>query len=87
MISKKENLIIYGQAADYYKAKGVIKIYDSAYLAKITDDNDTLFMSADTLVSIDNADPKKKRLLAYNKVKIFKTDLQGVADSLEYRDG
>jgi lipopolysaccharide export system protein LptA len=85
LISKKENLIIYGQAADYYKARGVIKIYDKAYLAKITDDGDTLFMSADTLVSIDNEDETKKRLLAYHKVKIFKEDLQGVADSMEYR--
>jgi lipopolysaccharide export system protein LptA len=85
MTSKKENLIIYGQAADYYKAKGIIKVYDRAYLAKVGDDNDTLFMAADTLVSIDNVDPQKKRLLAYHTVKIFKTDLQGVADSVEYR--
>ncbi len=42
-------------------------------------------MAADTLVSIDNVDESKKRLLAYNKVKIFKPDLQGVADSVEYR--
>ena len=85
LISKKENLVIYGQAADYYKATGIIKIYNKAYLAKVGEDNDTLFMAADTLVSIDNVDPAKKRLLAYNTVKIFKTDLQGVADSVEYR--
>ena len=86
LTSKKENLIIYGQAVDYYKLKGLSKVYNNAYVAKITDNNDTLFISADTLVSIENADPKKKRLLAYNNVKIFKTDIQGVADSLEYRD-
>ena len=86
MTSKKENLIIYGQAADYDKSKGISKIYNNAYVAKITDNNDTLFISADTLVSIENADPKKKRLLAYNHVKIFRSDLQGVADSLEYRE-
>jgi lipopolysaccharide export system protein LptA len=85
LISKKENLIIYGQAADYYKGKGIIKVFDRAYLAKIGADNDTLFMAADTLVSIDNQDPDKKRLLAYNTVKIFKDDLQGLADSVEYR--
>ncbi len=85
MTSKKENLIIYGQAVDYYKLKGVSKIYNNAYLAKITEGEDTLFISADTLVSIENADPKKKRLLAYNNVKIFRNDLQGIADSLEYR--
>jgi len=86
LISKKENLIIYGQAVDYYKQKGLSKVYNNAYVAKITDNNDTLFISADTLVSIENADPTKKRLLAYNNVKIFRSDLQGVADSLEYRD-
>lgn len=85
MISKKENLIIYGQAADYYKLKGITKVYDRAYLAKISEDNDTLFMAADTLVSIDSPDPNKKRLLAYNAVKIFKSDLQGKADSVVYR--
>jgi hypothetical protein len=85
MTSKKEKLIIYGQASDAYKITGITKIYDRAYVAKITDDNDTLFMRADTLVSIDSKDPKKKRLLAYHNVKIYKTDLQGIADSLEYR--
>jgi len=86
MTSKHENLIIYGQAADYYKSKGVSKVYNNAYMAKITDNNDTLFISADTLVSIENADPLKKRLLAYHNVKIYRSDLQGVADSLEYRE-
>ena len=85
MTSKKENLIIYGQASDYFKDKGITKVYNNAFVAKVTEDNDTLFMTADTLVSIDHKDPEKKRILAYHKVKIFKKDLQGIADSLEYR--
>jgi lipopolysaccharide export system protein LptA len=85
MTSKKENLIIYGQASDYFKNKGITKVYNDAYVAKVTEDNDTLFMSADTLVSIDSEDESKKRILAYHNVKIYKTDLQGTADSLEYR--
>jgi lipopolysaccharide export system protein LptA len=85
MTSKKENLIIYGQASDYFKGSGITKVYNKAFVAKVTEDNDTLFMSADTLVSIDNKDPKKKRILAYHNVKIFKKDLQGTADSMEYR--
>jgi len=40
------------------------------------------FFQADTLVSIDNKDLKKRRLLAYHNVKIFKTDMQGKADRL-----
>ncbi|MBT1702196.1 OstA-like protein [Chryseosolibacter indicus] len=85
MTHKKENLLIYGQASDFFKNAGITKVYNNAYMAKITDDNDTLFMRADTLVSIDNPDPKKRKLLAYNNVRIFKKDLQGIADSLEYR--
>ena len=85
MTSKKENLIIYGQASDYFKNKGITKVYNKAFVAKITEDKDTLFMTADTLVSIDNKDAAKKRILAYHNVKIYKKDLQGTADSLEYR--
>ncbi len=87
MKSLEENLTIYGQASDTYKNKNLAKIYNRAYIAKVTDDNDTIFIRADTLVSIDNEDPKKKRLLAYHNVRIFKKDLQGIADSLEYRSG
>jgi lipopolysaccharide export system protein LptA len=85
MTYKKESLVIYGQAADYYRTKGIAKVYNNAYLAKVADNGDTLFMSADTLVSIDSPDPAKKRLLAYNNVKIYKRDMQGLADSVEYR--
>src|SRR5690606_34190920 len=86
MTSKKDNLVIYGQAADYYKTKGYSKVYNNDYVAKVTDNNDTLFIAADTLVSIEHEDPSKKRLLAYNNVRIYKSDMQGVADSLEYRE-
>lgn len=84
MTSKEENMIIYGDDGDYDKGNGVTKVYGHAYLAKIDDQNDTLFMSADTLVSVESKDPTKKMLLAYNDVKIFKSDLQGIADSLVY---
>jgi lipopolysaccharide export system protein LptA len=87
MTHKEENLLIYGQAADYYKNRGISKVYTRAFVAKVTDDKDTLFMSADTLVSIESQDPSKKRLLAYHNVKIYKSDMQGVADSVEYRPG
>lgn len=85
MTYRQENLTIYGQSADHYRRSGIAKVYDKAWLAKVTDDNDTLYMTADTLVSIDSQDPKKKRLLAYNNVKVFKKNMQAVADSVEYR--
>ena len=84
MTSKEENMIIYGDRGDYYKGKGITKVYGNAYVAKIDEDQDTLFLSADSMVSIESKDAKKKRLLAYHHVKIFKKDMQGVADSLAY---
>lgn len=84
MKSKEENMIIYGDQGDYYKDKGVIKVYGHCYVAKVDEALDTLFLSADSLVSIESKDPKLKRLLAYNKVKIYKSDMQGIADSVAY---
>ncbi len=84
MTSKEENMIIYGDNSFYDKKSGISKVYGNAYVAKIGDALDTLYITADTLVSIESKDPKRKRLLAYNQVKIFKTDMQGVADSLVY---
>jgi lipopolysaccharide export system protein LptA len=82
---KEENLNIYGDDAIFDKKNNIAKVFTNAYLTKVTEEGDTLFMSADTLVSIDSDDPAQKRLLAYHNVKIFKKDLQGLADSLEYR--
>jgi len=84
MTSKEENMVIYGDDGYYDKLTGISKVYGHAYVAKVGDDGDTLFLSADTLVSIESKDPRKKRLQAYNNVKIFKTDMQGIADSLVY---
>lgn len=84
MTSKEENMLIFGDHSFYDKQKGISKVYGNSYVAKIDDGLDTLFIRADTLVSIENPDPRKKRLLAYHNVKIFKADLQGVADSLAY---
>ncbi len=84
MTSKAENMIIFGDDGFYDKKKGISKVYGNAFAAKVGEEGDTLFLSADTLVSIENKDLKKKRLLAYHTVKIFKKDMQGIADSLAY---
>jgi lipopolysaccharide export system protein LptA len=84
MTSKEENMLIFGDDSFYDKKNGISKVFGNAFVAKIDTNLDTLFISADTLVSIENTDPAKKRLLAYYHVKIYKLDLQGVADSLAY---
>ncbi len=82
MLSKDENIIITGQKAIMNKATSVTKIFDRPLLKMV--DKDTLFMIADTLVSIDSKNTLHKRLLGYNNVKIFKKDLKGISDSIAY---
>ena len=83
IISKENDIIVLGEEAEYFKEEGIIKIYDDPLL-KVLSGSDTLYLAADTLVSIDSDIPEEKRLLAYKDVRIFKSDLQGRADSLSY---
>lgn len=81
--SKEEDVIITGEHGRYWKDLGLVKIYGKAVMRKILNE-DTLYVSADTLISIEDSVLTNERLLAYHKVKIFKSDLQGRADSLSY---
>jgi len=83
MISKNDDVIVLGDKAEYWKSSKITKIYEEPLL-KIISNMDTIYVSADTLVSVDDDLEKDKRLLAYPNVRIFKNDLQGRADSLVY---
>ena len=83
LVSKENDVIITGDDGFYKKRDGISKVYGNALMKKVMK-NDTLYLTADTLVAIESEIASKKRLLAYNNVKIFKSDLQGVADSLAY---
>ena len=84
MLAKENDIIIIGDLAEHWKDTGITKVYGNALMKKATEQGDTLFLSADTLVSIDPEADTAKRLLAYHNVKIYKSDLQGLADSLAY---
>ena len=83
VFGKNDNVIITGDNAKYWEKEGKAKVYGQAVMKKILN-KDTLFLAADTLVSIDGDSSAGKRLLAYHNVKIFKTDIQGKSDSLAY---
>lgn len=83
MTAKNDNIIISGEVGEYWRDEKLTKIYGNALMKQISD-GDTLYLSADTLVSIDSDLDSDKRLLAYNNVKIFKSDLQSKSDSLAY---
>jgi len=83
VISEENNIIILGDEATTKKESGLTKIWGNPVLKQMVE-NDTLYLTADTLISIDSEFDSLSRLLAYNNVKIFKTDMQGIADSLSY---
>ena len=81
--SINDSLSIYGNRADYYEASGTALISHNAYLKKIIN-GDSLFIKSDTLFSIQDSVANKKYLAAYHHVKMYKSNLQGTADSIVY---
>ncbi|MBP7821830.1 MAG: hypothetical protein KA010_02825 [Saprospiraceae bacterium] len=73
------------QYADYDKSKDYVKASGGRVLLINEFEKDTLFLTCDTLVStrISEQD-SNKLLLAYRDVRILKSDVQGIADSLSY---
>jgi lipopolysaccharide export system protein LptA len=83
VISEENDIIILGDEAATKKEQGITKIWGNPVLKQAVE-NDTLYLTADTLISIDSEYDSLSRLLAYNNVKIYKSDMQGIADSMAY---
>jgi len=79
-ITIESERIDYNKETDYVKASG-----GRPLLVSVIDD-DTLFMRSDTLVSImENEEDSVRTLIGYRGVRIFKSNLQAVCDSLVYQ--
>jgi len=79
-ITIESERIDYNKATDYVKASGGRPLLISVV------DEDTMFMRSDTLVSFlaDEGD-STRTILGYQQVRIFKSNLQVVCDSLAYQ--
>ncbi len=82
-LSRKDKAILTGDKGRYSKISGVTRVFGHALLKNIMED-DTLFLNADTLVSLDNKETKVKKMYAYKHVLIYKSDMAGKCDSLSY---
>jgi lipopolysaccharide export system protein LptA len=83
IISKKDSIVLNGNLGKYYGKQGYSSMTNNA-LMRMIQGKDTLFLAADTLLSIENKELKTRRLSAFNHVVIFRNDLQGKCDSLSY---
>jgi len=81
LIDTVENMTVYGGIAEYFEAEEKVIISEKPMLELLFEE-DTLFMHAKQFVSQQKEGEKK--ILAYHKVKFFKTDFQGNCDSLSY---
>ena len=81
VIDTIENIKVFGGFAEYFENKDRIEITETPLL-QILFEEDTLFMHSNKFVSDQKTGAK--RILAYNKVKLFKKNLQGKCDSLSY---
>ena len=84
-----QNIIIITDSAYYDNSTGYLLAVGGRPLFMSILDGDTLFMTSDTLESLgENATSDSSRhLRAYHNVRIFKSDLQGLCDSLVYQSG
>jgi hypothetical protein len=78
-----QDAIAKGNKALYEKRKRFARITDSA-MAIFIDGKDSLYLHADTIIVLFDSADKAERIIAWNKVKFFREDLQGASDSLVY---
>ncbi len=78
-----QHMVVTGGYANYRKKEQFAFVVDSA-LAILIDEGDSLFIHADTLKILLDSTDKVERLLAYQHMKFFREDFQGMSDSLVY---
>ena len=83
MTAKNNDVIITGDKGVYWRNKGLSKVFGNPVMKKVMQ-ADTFYLAADTLISIEDNVDSLKRILAYNHVRMFRSNLQGRADSLAY---
>ena len=85
LIDTAENMILKGNYGLYYSDQDYALVTDSALMIQV-DGTDTMYVHADTLRSLQNPDTlvDSRILKAYYKVKIYRTDIQVMCDSLIY---
>lgn len=83
-IDTAANLRINCGRAYYNDSTGFLLAQKDPMLTTLID-NDSLWLRADTLISLpDTAFPEQRNLYAFHNVRVFKSDMQALCDSLFY---
>jgi lipopolysaccharide export system protein LptA len=79
----ENSISVTGNVADYNDQLEIATVTDSA-LFMMYSENDTLYLHADTLRTLPDIVDGEKLVLAYHGTRFYRTDLQGMCDSLVY---
>lgn len=79
----ENKIIVTGEAAEYSEKLEIATVTDSA-LFQMYSEKDTLFLHADTLRTIPDSIEGEKLVMAFYGTRFFRTDIQGICDSLIY---
>lgn len=77
------NIFMVGNYAQYFENSDRVIATKNAMIITVMD-GDSLFITGDTLYSYKDTAGNYRNLFAYHHVKIFKSDLQGVCDSVDF---
>ncbi len=80
------NVILRGKYALYTEEPEYALLTDSAEFLQISGE-DTLYLHSDTIRSVPDTSGQHKVVKAWNRVKFYRTDIQGKCDSLVYLEG
>jgi hypothetical protein len=84
LFSKKDSITVYGNQGFYDGPSGFSSVTGQAIVQQPFG-QDTLFMLADTLISVSDSANSLNYLIAYPHVRIFSKELEGICDSLFYQ--
>ncbi len=81
--NKAREIEVFGDIGQYWEERKYSLVHGNALVRKYFE-KDTLFVTADSLISQDSETDSAKFLLAFRSINLVKADLSGVADSLAY---
>ncbi len=82
--SKKDSVYVMGNIGEKNADLGKVKVYGPETLLQKYDKKDTIFIMADTLLTVEDSLKQQSEIYAYNNVKIRKGNVSGLSDSLLY---
>lgn len=83
IFARKDSTILNGDEGLYRGQEGFSKVFGKALVRTVLS-SDTLYIRADTLYSLENQQDSSRTFIADRNVHIFKSDFQGLCDSLSY---